>query len=129
AAVREQLAKGLFNAFSDAGKVGDSERARVLITELLDLANRYAEEAVQEAAQRAVLTYGASLLALMRSGDTNRGKEGMRQIEAQMPGSLAAFVRPLRLAVDVLEKGEEQALAREPEEVRRVVRMLMEETG
>jgi hypothetical protein len=33
------------------------------------------------------------------------------------------------LAMDVLEKGEEQALAREPEEVRRVVRMVLQKVN
>lgn len=50
----------------------------------------------------------------------------MRWLEARMPTHLSDFMRPMTLAMDVLENGEEKALAREPEEVKRVVRMVIE---
>jgi hypothetical protein len=127
--VRELLATGLVNAIYDAGKAGDSEQSRALLEELLDMFERFPGEPVEEAVQRAVMVYGDSLLALMKAGAAIAAKDGMRRLESRLPGAMAELVRPMMLAMDVLEKGEEQALAREPEEVRRVVRMVLERLG
>jgi hypothetical protein len=62
----------------------------------------------------------------MKAGDTVSAKEGMHWLESRMPSAMAELLRPMMLGMDVLEKGEEQALAREPEEMRRVVRMVLE---
>jgi len=126
ASVREQLAGGLFNAHVDAQKAGDRKQSRLFLEELLNVFSQYSDETIEEAAQRAVKSYVTFLLTLMKAGDTATANEGMRWLEPRMPSSLAEFLRPMALAMDVLEKGEEQALAREPEEVRRVVRMVLE---
>jgi hypothetical protein len=126
AAVREKLAMGLVNAVNYAGKAGDAELSRTLLEKLFNIVERYPDEAVVEALLRAVMTYCASLLARMKSGNSADAKEGMRWLESRLPSGMADLVRPMMLAMDVLEKGGEQALAREPEEVRRVVRMVLD---
>jgi hypothetical protein len=47
-------------------------------------------------------------------------------LHAEMDESAAKIMRRFLLAADVLREGEEKALAREPEEMRRVVRLILE---
>ncbi|MCX6986059.1 MAG: hypothetical protein NT118_15115, partial [Lentisphaerae bacterium] len=124
--VRERLAKGLFNAFDDARKEGDSERSQSLLEELLNFTANDGGELVEKTVQKGTLMYAIAMLKLMKAGEVAEAQEGMRWLEARMPTSIANLLRPAILAMDVLMKGEEQALAREPEEVRRVVRTLLE---
>lgn len=124
--LRERLAKGLVNALSNAAKAGEAEQSQALLEELLESASRHPDQqAVGEIIQRATLIFGRSLLVRMQRGDVDSARESFRAVEAKMPLELAAFLRPITLAMDVLEKGDEQALAREPEEMRRVVKMLL----
>ena len=126
APLRERLSKGLFNAIHDAGEAGDSAQGRALLEEMLELLARHQDESMEEIAQRAILNYGASLLYRMKNGDAAIAEEGMGWLETRLPHGMAELLRPMMLAKDVLAKGEEQALAREPEEVRRVVRMVLD---
>ena len=73
-----------------------------------------------------VMGYMMDMFDLMKKGEAEWARKGMRWLEARIPTHLSDFMRPMTLAMDVLEKGEEKALAREPEEVKRVVRMVIE---
>jgi hypothetical protein len=75
------------------------------------------------------MIYCLDLLGQMKAGDVESAKAGLNWLEARMPAYLADLMRPAGLAMTVLEKGNEQALAREPEEVRRVVEMLLEKSA
>ncbi|MFZ2807859.1 MAG: hypothetical protein WA081_04030 [Desulfosalsimonadaceae bacterium] len=126
AAVREQLADGLFDALNDARKEGDKEQVQSIIEELLKVTADNGGELVEKIVQKGAMMYAKAMLTRMKAGETAEAKEGMRWLEARMPTRLQKLLRPAILAMEVLEKGEEQALAREPEEVRRVVRTLLE---
>lgn len=127
AALREPLAKGLSNALYYAGKAGDRVQELTLREELFDLLERHQDGSVESIVPKAVMKYGFSLLSRMKAGDATTAKEDMGWLKTRMQSGMAELLRPMLSAMDVLEKGEEQALAREPEEVRRVVRMVLEE--
>jgi hypothetical protein len=126
AAVRENLADGLVNAIYDARNADDFEQSRMFLKELLGFMEGEPGEAVQEAVQRAVMLFCNTALNRAKSGDMSDAKGEMRWLESRLPSAMAELIRPMSLAMNVLDKGEEQALAREPEEVRRVVRMVLE---
>lgn len=126
AAVGEFFVKGLFNVLYNAGEMRNIEQSRTIMEEMLKLSISYPNESIQEPVQRAVMLLGNLLLSQWKAGNTKQAKEGMRWLELSMPGEMAELLRPMLLAMDVLEKGEEQALAREPEEMRRVVRMVLD---
>jgi len=128
ALVREMLAYGFVNVIYTSVEAGNQLKVGVLLYELLDLAVSYPDEIHQKVVELAFMAYGKMLLAMMKSGDTAGAKESMSQLASRVTGTMAEFVRPIKLAMDVLEKGEEQALAREPEEVRRVVRMIIDKS-
>lgn len=120
------MAKGLVNAIYDAEEGGDSEQSRALLEELIDLLARYQGETIEKLVQNAIMIYGNSLLSALKAGDAASAQEGMRWLKSRLPSGMAELLRPLMLVMDVLAKGEEQVLAREPEEVRRVVRIVLE---
>jgi hypothetical protein len=124
--VRESLAMGLFNTIYYAGKEGNKKQSQSLLSELLELSALKSDEMIDGFVQKAVMVYVTGMLDLMKKDEAEAARKGMRWLEARMPTHLADFMRPMTLAMDVLEKGEEQALAREPEEVKRVVRMVIE---
>lgn len=133
-AVGKTLAESLVNVIH-TGKI-DVVRDGILLDELINLLSLYQEKMNQEGIQRVIFACGKGLLILMKLGDTERAQKVMARLESMVPGSMIEFVRPIKLAMDVLalekekgDKGREQALAREPEEVRRVVRMLLDQLG
>ena len=70
---------------------------------------------------------GLKLLA--RAGQSNMLKKllpMLNKLDAQLPEEQAGFLQPFFVALDVLKHGEEKAMAREPEEMRRTVRLLLE---
>ena len=124
--VREQLAMGLFNTIAYAGNEGDKKQIQSLLSELLELSAFKADEMMDEQVQKAAMVYSRDMMDLMKKGEAEPARKGIRWLEARMPTHLSDFMRLMTLAVDVLEKGEEKVLAREPEEVKRVVRMVIE---
>jgi DNA-binding MarR family transcriptional regulator len=127
APVREQFTIGLLRAFNFTQNKGENERSKALLEDLLSLVSNYPDEFVIENSLRATFTYCNSLIILMKSGNANSARDGIKWLNVRVPTSMADLVSLTTLALDVLEKGEEQALAREPEEVRRVVRLLLEQ--
>jgi hypothetical protein len=125
-AVRERLAMGLFNSLNDARKEGDPQRCEGLLEELLELGNSSSEEIIAESVERGSMIFCRYLLSRMKGGEAESSSAGLRWLESRMSARLADLLRPATLAMEVLEKGAEQALAREPEEVRRVVQLLLE---
>ena len=125
--VREELVKGLFNAGYHAGKADDLELNLSLLRELIDLSEIKPNENIDEIATQAVMIYGLAVLKQASRGKIKQAKAGMQKLEARIPSRLSEFLQPLNLALTVIENGEEKALAREPEEMRRVVRMLLEQ--
>ena len=125
-AVREPLAMGLFNSLNDARKEGDLQRCEGLLVELLALGDSSSGEVIGQAVERGSMIFCHYLLIRMKSGEAESARAGLRWLDSRMPAHLADLLRPATLAMEVLEKGAEQALAREPEEVRRAVRMLLE---
>ena len=125
--VREQFAKGLFKTYYDLIRRDDAAELRQpLLSELLGLTDGEAEEAIDKIIIMAVMTYVIRLIDLMKKENTpTLARKGIQWLEKQMPDHLLEFMHLMRLAVDVQEHGEEKALAREPEEVRRVVRMVL----
>lgn len=127
--VREQLAQGLFSLLYDVVEEGDRKRCEGLLEELLELDDSSSGEVIGQAVERGAIIFCRYLLSRMKGGKAESARAGLRWLESRMPARLAELLRPAILAMDVLEKGAEQALAREPEEVRRVVQMLLESLG
>ncbi len=126
ASLRELLSKGLLGALFGAGEVGDTGRAQTLLLNLMDCASRFSSpQAAREIVLPAAMIFGRLLLAEMQVGPIDAPRESFRAVQARTPLDLADLLHPIALAMDVITAGEEQALAREPEEVRRVVRTLL----
>lgn len=126
--VREQLAKGILNTmtYAFATDKGDQKQSQPLLSELLELSTVKTNDNIDEVVQLCVMGYMMDMFDLMKKGEAESARKGMRWLEARIPTHLPDFMQPMTLAMDVLEKGEEKALAREPEEVKRVVRMVIE---
>ena len=66
------------------------------------------------------------LLRIQQGEEIENAASFLSKIDARLPDKSAGFLRPILLALAVIRQGEEKALAREPEEVRRAVRLLIE---
>ncbi len=117
AEVRQRLSMGLLNTLNDAKNENDHVRRDALLAELATCLSRF-----QDSPASAILAIGVKLLQV-------HGAETARRVFRGVIGSASATVaesfRPLLLAAEVLVQGEEAALAREPEEMRRVVRIVL----
>jgi len=120
--VRERLASGLSIGCFIAIKAGNFEQGKYLLEELFSLSDSVTEQIIE----RAVIVYCFEMLDRMKAGDVEVAKSGMQWLEVRLPARLAGLFQPATLAMQVLENGAEKALAREPEEMRRVVQMLLE---
>ena len=134
AVLREALAKGLVNATILTVNSGDLIAAKDFLLELFELETDSTENEIYKARLTAVLNYGFTLKDEIENGDITIAVNGIRWLEAHLPGQIAEQIKPLLLALKVLQLeqkkgkqyGEEVALAREPEEMRRVVRMILD---
>jgi len=120
-------------------EVPDTERVAMVLTRIAQLPGHFnwdtsvversvgllgsTARRVPEPSREAMLSFGAGLLR-------ERGPDALRavlpKLEASLEGTAPGFLRPLRLGMEALEHGEEKALAREPEEMRRVGRLLLD---
>ncbi|MDR3555612.1 MAG: hypothetical protein P4L55_12720 [Syntrophobacteraceae bacterium] len=121
-----EKARELSDALYGAGEEGDRQRCEQLLAELLELGDSSRGEVIRQAVESGAMVFCLFLLSQMKGGETESARASLLWLESRMPAPLANLMRPATLAMEVLEKGGEQALAREPEEVRRVVHMLLE---
>jgi energy-coupling factor transporter ATP-binding protein EcfA2 len=123
--IDKALIMEIFSTYCDASSKGDKKQSRSLLSELLELSAFKTDEMINEAVNRAIMIYIMGILVLIKNGESEPARKGMKWLEALVPTHLSDFMRPMTLAMDVLEKGEEKALARESEEVKRVVRLVI----
>ncbi len=98
-----------------------------LLEELLVLSKNAPDDPyITERVRSAILSHGKSLI---KQVDAKRNfdqvKAGITVLEVMAASEMDAAFHLIRLALTVLEQGHERAFAREPEEVRRVVRMII----
>lgn len=125
--IRKDFARGLNNIIIDSIKINNKKQIRKLLEELFHLLNENLNKDIEEIAKRSIFVYFFSLVSHIKAKDILSIKEDMSWIKIHIPNQIAEILQPMILAIDTLEKGEEQALAREPEEMRRVVRILLEQ--
>ncbi len=127
-AVREQLARGLFNTMIDAKEENELSRRDSLLEEIRALTEKYPDDpAVNEAMKKGLLIFGISIIQQARmKKDYAQAKSVLAEVEKTSSSDILELLRLIRLSLASIEIGLDKAMAREPEEIRRTVRLFLE---
>ncbi|MBT9545304.1 MAG: hypothetical protein IV090_07945 [Candidatus Sericytochromatia bacterium] len=125
--VQKITIQGFFKIISITTRNSNIRYYQKFLNALFEWFNQYSDEKTSETVNSVLTVHCILLLSQMKSGNSVSAKENMQWLQTNIPHQLTNHLQPMILAMNTLEKGEDQALAREPEEMRRVVRLILEE--
>jgi len=127
--VRERLAMGLVNTLNHAKEENDLSRRDNLLEEIRALTERYPDDpGVREQLAMGLMIFGMSIIqqAMMKK-DYDQAKSVLAEVEKTGSSDILVLLRLIRLSLASIEIGFDKAMAREPEEIRRTVKLFLEE--
>lgn len=124
--IKHLFAHGLYNAWLKAFINFDQKISELCLYELIRLSNAQKDKIVDNLVISLFELAALTMVLAMKKGRPDLARKGMKGLEETIPSHLTNWIHPFNLALNVLEKGAEKALAREPEEMKRAVRLILE---
>ena len=107
----------------------DLSRRDSLLDEIRALTEKYPDDpAVNEEMKKGLMVFGISIIqqAMMKK-DYDQAKSVLAEVEKTVSSDILELLRIIRLSLASIEIGFDKAMAREPEEIRRTVRLFLEQ--